>query len=480
MMSAQPFVFSQPSQKDESNLTVLSTLQNRSRFVLALLIIFLQQFAKPQPKIPDFKVSARNNLEGYYFFSPIKIGKQGAVSFPSDLILDGKGQLVYIRNYKNGTFSGGLKKQSDNCYSFFYGDKFFLMDSLFNVYDSIACKNGLVMDPRDLQISGAGNYLLIGSETLEQDLSKQKLFNNGTVTGNKNSKLKCDVIQELDKNKRVIFEWHGKDHFSLEDVDPEYLTDPVNIDWLHFNAVHYDTDGNILLSIKKTNQVVKISRANGNIIWRLGGKKNEFIFTNDSAMFKGQHDIRRLKNGHITLFDNGCGCSPPHPESAKEYVLDEQNKKAIMVWQYKNNPKYHSLGYCNVQRLPDGKTLVNYGRSDHLNVIFNLIDKNGKKIFEVSSNDSLRNYRAYFYPEVSAKFTLPSIRITYRDSGVYLCAGQQYKNQIWSNGQTNSFIQVTKPGVYRLFVPFGPGYVSSAPVPVTLTMLRQRQHDSKK
>lgn len=40
------------------------------------------------------------------------------------------------------------------------------------------------------------------------------------------------------------------------------------------------------------------------MIWILGGRRNQFVFTND-LRFSRQHDIRRLANGNITLFDNG-------------------------------------------------------------------------------------------------------------------------------------------------------------------------------
>ena len=106
-------------------------------------------------------------------------------------------------------------------------------------------------------------------------------------------------------------------------------------------------------------------------MWRWGGRDNEFTFINDSAKFLTQHDIRRLSNGHVTLFDNGRGEIPVHPAAAKEYILDENAKTATLVWKHVNDSTSHSgAGLGNVQRYANGNTLVSYGRSDKSPVLF--------------------------------------------------------------------------------------------------------------
>ena len=73
------------------------------------------------------------------------------------------------------------------------------------------------------------------------------------------------------------------------------------------------------------------NRNTGAIIWRLGGKNNQFSFINDTIGFSHQHAIRRLENGNISLFDNGNYHSPPFSR-AIEYSLNENNKTATLVW----------------------------------------------------------------------------------------------------------------------------------------------------
>lgn len=82
-------------------------------------------------------------------------------------------------------------------------------------------------------------------------------------------------------------------------------------------------------------EITKINRQTGEIIWRLGGKNNQFTFINNTTGFSHQHAIRRLPNENITLFDNRNFPSLQF-SSAVEYELDEQNKNATLLWEYRN------------------------------------------------------------------------------------------------------------------------------------------------
>lgn len=95
-------------------------------------------------------------------------------------------------------------------------------------------------------------------------------------------------------------------------------------------------------------------------MWRLGGKKNEFII-NDDTVFSFQHDIRRLPNGHVTLFDNG-NLREPNTSRFVEYAIDEVNKVLTRTWQFTDNNKRYTPANGNAQRLPNGNTIGSWGR----------------------------------------------------------------------------------------------------------------------
>jgi hypothetical protein len=143
-------------------------------------------------------------------------------------------------------------------------------------------------------------------------------------------------------------------------------------------------------------EITKIDRQTGEIIWRFGGIKsrnNQFLFINDLRTFSHQHDIRRLPNGNITLFDNGNLLMPRY-SSSLEYYLDEQNKTATLIWEYHDQSVY-SFGMGSSRRLNDGHTLLGWGASLAQSVTE--VSYDGTKTFELIY-DSSYNYRAFRFP----------------------------------------------------------------------------------
>jgi hypothetical protein len=59
----------------------------------------------------------------------------------------------------------------------------------------------------------------------------------------------------------------------------------VNVDWTHSNAVEFDYNGHLLLSSRPLNEITKINRQTGNVMWRFGGKYNNFTFIGDTVPF---------------------------------------------------------------------------------------------------------------------------------------------------------------------------------------------------
>ena len=167
-------------------------------------------------------------------------------------------------------------------------------------------------------------------------------------------------LQEFDMDQNLVFEWTSWDHINITDNLLVDLTAPL-IDFIHANAIAIDHDNNILLSFRSLNEIIKIDRTTGNIMWRLGGSKNEFDFINDPLNgFNMQHNIQVLENGNITIFDNGLLHDTPTTRVV-EYQLNEIDKNALLVWDYEHPNQYKSIAMGSAQRLPNGNTLINWG-----------------------------------------------------------------------------------------------------------------------
>lgn len=341
------------------------------------------------------------------------------------------------------------------------------MDSTFQIIDSVRCTPGISTDSHGMYIMSNGNYLLMGKEDTIMDLSAYHYFSNNGSPGSAAATVKTGLLQELDQNKNLVFEWHAKDHFSFDDVDSTFLSDPNTVDWTHFNSVSEDNDGNILLSVRHFDEVTKIERGTGRVLWRLGGKRSSFSFTNDPQKFRGQHSAHRTASGTILLLDNGS-LNPLHPVQAKEYSLDETVMTATLSWYHLENPAVFSNSTGNAQRLTNGNTLVNYGNtSSNQNIMFNVVDPAGNKTFEIVFEDTMSTYRAFNYDSLPWGLNRP--QLTCVDSGgqFYLDAGSGYASYLWSSGATTQTIPVSAADTFSVFVPYGIGFIRSEEFIVT-------------
>lgn len=421
-----------------------------------------------QPRYPKFTVQKIDTAsKGYYFFSPIQMSVSGPVTGFYDIILDKAGHLVYTKEYESGFIAGSLSLNANGRYSYFFDKKFYVMDSLFRPLDTVLCQNDIYTDSHELLILPNGNYALLGYENVTMDLSHLFIFKKNKSLGLTNAKVRCGIIQELSPQKKVIFEWHSKLHYKFDDADTTYIENLYDIDWTHFNSLELDRDGNYMVSVKHFNEVTKVNRTTGQIIWRLGGKRNQFAFLNDSLMFKGQHHVKRTPNRFLSLFDNGEP-NGRHPEIAKEYRLDEKSMNLTLIWSHVNNPAIVSSGYGSFQKLPGRNSLISYGRSPKSKIVFNAVYTNGRPFFEVSSPDSLCSYRAANYLRLPAELPQPEISLQKENNTTVLSAPEGFSAYYWSTGEKTRSITIRKNGIYSVAVPFGPdGYLHAKPFEIT-------------
>ena len=269
------------------------------------------------------------------------------------LMVENTGSLFYSEELLSNCYD--FKRHEDGTYTYYskLDDKFIQLDSSLNPIDSFYCRNGYSTDLHDIIFTPSHNVLLLSYD--------QQIINMSLVVPNGDTAAQVTglVIQEIDPEGNVVFQWRSWDHFEITDALHLDLT-AHSIDYVHGNALDYDTDENLLLSSRHLDEITKINRSNGEIIWRLGGKNNQFEFINDTLHFTYQHDIRRIANGNITLFDNGNFHSPQFSR-AVEYHLDEINKKATLVWQYRHTPDIYGFAMGSVQRLENGNTLIGWG-----------------------------------------------------------------------------------------------------------------------
>lgn len=409
---------------------------------LFFLFLFSFHFSSAQiPIDPDFYMSdCVDSLPGYYILTENE--REGAA-----MILNHCGDIILMFDDKG--LHGNFTLQPDGHITYADLKQFYLVDSTFSVVDSISCKDVFETNKHDFQILPNGHFLMLGSDTLRMDMTGF-VFNNGKP-GTTNMLVKASVVQEFDAHKNLVFEWHAKDYLHFSDAD-NYFVEPDSkwTDWIHINSAEMDWDGNIIISVRNSNEIIKINRKTGKIMWRLGGNKNQFKFVNCPVPFYGQHDVRRICNGNITFLDNGAN-KVSHGVRAMEFKLDEKRKIATLVWSCSYDSVKVSVGAGNVQRLFNGCTLIDWGRLTDA-TCFSVMNSSCNEVVRL---EGIHSYRVKYVDKLPWKIHRPEI-ICFDSLGAkYLTTTQSYPSYLWKDSSTTRTIRVTDPVSYYVYVPYG-------------------------
>jgi hypothetical protein len=192
-----------------------------------------------------------------------------------------------------------------------------------------------------------------------------------------------DEILVLDTNWNIVWTWNAFDWLPVsrtailnEKCHPCAQTStgaccPVTLapkanDWLHGNSLAYDsTDGNLIMSLRSQDWVIKIDYANGagdgHLLWTLG-YQGDFAMINTpnvpSPWFSHQHDVEVWVNENpkqLTLFDNGNtrrATDPTADSRGQALTIDET---ALTVDIHTNvDFSFYSSGYGTSQILDNG------------------------------------------------------------------------------------------------------------------------------
>lgn len=290
------------------------------------------------------------------------------------------------RSDDRGGFSIHFERQKNGMFTIYENEIYYQLDSNFNRVDSFYCGNGYTTDQRDVVLLNNGHALVMAYDPQPYDMS---VIYPG---GNPNATVVGLIVQEIDENKDVVFQWSSWDVFDVLDGRFGSFTNSF-IDPFHGNAIEDDSDGNIIFSSRNSYEITKISRSTGDIIWRFGGGHNQFTYANDTIPFQGQHNVSRLANGNITIFDNGNNRTPQQYTRALEYSLDEVNKVATLVWSYIHSPVSFSQFQGSVQRLRNGNTMIGWGKNN-LNTTLTEVTPSGEIVLEMSFPAGNVSYRA--------------------------------------------------------------------------------------
>ncbi len=325
---------------------------------------------------------------GHFFYMIDNAGKvikyQRRPGHVYDFKVQPNGLLTYADPFSDWGYAGGSRCVQR------------VVDTSFAAVDSFRAGNGYDADTHEFQMLANGHVVLHAYDIQYMDLSKI------IPGGNANAIIVGSIIQELDLQKNVVFQWRSWDHIAVPET---YMNQTAAaFDYIHVNAYDMDADGNFLFAFRNTCEVVKVNRVTGEFMWRMGGKNNQFTFfgeneANKPAYFTFAHGFKRLPNGNFLMFDNG-NLHVPMVSRVVEYKIDQVNKTATQVWQYHHMPEVYAPTRGSVQRLPNGNTVIGWGSASFVGVGKTMITELSPKdsiLFEMESLDKMPSYRALKY-----------------------------------------------------------------------------------
>jgi len=361
---------------------------NMNKPALAFLtaMVPLGAFTTAHAAPPTLSVTSNGPVAPGSFIGTM--GKPGNSAICYNVVLDNAGGYIYSAGggsttplWRAVTPAGLIADKSNPGWVFrdeTYGSKYTLSGTF----------NG-----HDVDILPNGHALVLAGESRSVDMSQYFPY------GRPDAVLSSAVIQEIDANGNVVFQWRALDYLPITDSLAD--VDIAAVDLNHVNTIALDPlDNNFLISLRTMCQIVKISRTTGQVIWRLGGKHSDFTFIgehpeNAPYYFMGEHQMHRLINGNLLFFDNGTiqitGTNTPTPRSysrAVEYHLDEVNMTATLVWEYRHSPDIQTPSEGSVQRFRNGNTLVGWfsaAGSDASKPILTEVNAQKEVMFELTA-----------------------------------------------------------------------------------------------
>jgi hypothetical protein len=244
--------------------------------------------------------------------------------------------------------------------------------------------NGLTADLHDFIITPQNTALIMAYEPINKDLSPYGGAANGTMFDS--------VLQEIDiKTGLVMWEWHQLGRIDLADAE---APPQANATWdpFHVNSVQALGNGNIVISDRETWAIYEINKANGHLIWRLGGKKSTFAL-GPGARFTWQHDARlNAAANTVSLFDDEAAPATAPQSRGLVLKLDPIARTATVAHEYTHpQPQLLAGSQGNMQTLPNGNEFVGWGAQPFLTEYTSA----GQLLFDAHFVAPIESYRAF-------------------------------------------------------------------------------------
>jgi hypothetical protein len=289
-----------------------------------------------------------------------------------------------VLTWWQGTSSNGVGNGTDYIYN--------------NHYQPIAtvqAGNGLQADAHEFYITPWNTAYITAYQPGTADLS--------SIGGSSDQAVLNGIVQEIDiATGQVLWQWDSADHVPYSASEQPLPSSPSTPwDWFHINAIHLNTNGDLLIDARNTWAAYDVNPISGNVNWTLGGKDSSFTEqaapgqTLDAAgeIFAWQHDPEPVGNNDYTFFDDDATIGAPElPYSRAVTIhLNQWTKVATLISSDDQPEGQSATSQGNAQSTDTGNLLVGWGSLPYISAF----SPSGQLVFNAQFPTGVNTYRAY-------------------------------------------------------------------------------------
>ena len=261
---------------------------------------------------------------------------------------------------------------------------------------TVRAGNGDATDFHEFLITPWNTALILADTTATANLT--------SIGGPADQQVIDGIVQEIDiSTGKVLFQWDSAGHVPYRDSHvPVPSSANMPWDWFHINAVHLDTDGNLLVDSRNTWTTYKVSLHTGKIMWELGGKQSSFtlkaapgqVLDSAGEIFAWQHDPEAIGAGVYTFFDDESGGTLLAHSRAVTVRLDLATHVATLIKSDNQPAGLVAPVEGNAQTTRNGDLFVGWGALGYISEF----SPSGQLLFNAELPAGMSTYRAYRLP----------------------------------------------------------------------------------
>jgi hypothetical protein len=263
---------------------------------------------------------------------------------------------------------------------------------------TVQAGNGLQADAHEFYITPWNTAYITAYQPATANLS--------SIGGPSDQAVVNGVVQEIDiTTGQVLWQWDSADHVPYSASEQPLPSSPSTPwDWFHINAIHLNTNGDLLIDARNTWAAYDVNPLSGNVNWTLGGKDSSFTLqaapgqTLDAAgdIFAWQHDPEPVGNDDYTFFDDEATLGAPElPYSRAVTIhLDQWTKVATLISSDNQPEGLSATSQGNAQTTDFGDLLVGWGSLPYISAF----GPSGQLAFNAQFPSGVNTYRAYLEP----------------------------------------------------------------------------------